>query len=478
MLVSPVRRIITADLAGRYDTAVAGTGLFACVLAIGLLFTRGTPESYDAQIMLQVTQSLVDHGTFTVHRDPFAMNVPYSYYGIGMSLLMALPYWAAEHLRQAPGPWVMSVNAVVVAAVAVTAFALGLATGMTRLQSLAASLLTAFGTLLLPYVATGFSEPAIALAIALGLLAVRTRHPALAGAAGGLALLMRTDSALLVVPVLAAAAWIAGGRGRRPALRFGFGLLPAVAVVGAYNALRFGAPWRSGYFLSFNHPLPAGLYGLLFSPAAGLFLYVPLLVAALAGLALGFRRERLLVTAAVLLLAARIPFYAIWFGWQAYWAWGPRYLVPAMPALAIGLLEICRRWRGLAPPLKVGLAALCALSVAVQVVGAAIAYEHAAMFAALLHAHPAISGPGFIVDEARPATEAIWDRVEFDWSLWPIPDEARDLLSGRHLAGHWLAPAPNGGVLAVLLAVAGAGLAAAALAARRRPASQTATAPS
>src|SRR5258708_12068920 len=178
--------------------------------------------------MFQVTQSMVDHGSFAVHQDTLGMNTPYSVFGIGMSLLMAIPYWVAERLQQSPGAFVMSVNAAVVSAISVAVFALGLATRATALQSLAAAALTVFGTLLLPYVATGFSEPSVGLAIALGLIGVQTNRPVVAGGASGLALLMRPDSALLVVPALAVAPSLAGGRSWRAAPRFCVPLLPPV----------------------------------------------------------------------------------------------------------------------------------------------------------------------------------------------------------------------------------------------------------
>src|SRR5215467_1136701 len=446
------------------------TALFVCVLSAALLFTRAAPESYDAQIMYQVTQSLVDHGNFVVHRDPFLINIPYSYYGIGMSILMALPYWLAERLHEDPAAWAMTVNAFVLAATSVTVFALSLAAGTTAPQSLAAAMLTAFGTLLLPYVATGFSEPTVGLAIALGLVAVQTKHPAAAGLASGLALLMRIDSALLVAPVLGAAVWIACGRSWKAALQFGVALLPAVVITGAYDTLRFGAPWRTGYtFVTFNHPLLEGLYGLLLSPAAGLFIYVPLLPLALIGLYLSLRRWPVLTAAAVVLIVLRIGFYAVWFGWAAYWAWGPRYLVAAMPALAVGLIEICRRWSGMRSLLKAGAAALIALSVLVQLIGAAVEYVHASMFAALLRAHPPVSGSGFIADVSQPATESVFDGVYFNWSLWPIPDEASDLLRGRYLAGHLFAPNSNLSVISALVLVAALGWSTAVLGARRTP---------
>jgi len=416
-----------------------------------MIFTRATPESYDAQIMFQVTQSIVDHGSITVHQDPLGMNTPYSIFGLGMSLLMAIPYWVAEHLHQHPGAFVMGVNAVVVSAIAVTVFALGLATTATAFQSLAAAALTVFGTLLLPYVATGFSEPSVALAIALGLIGVQTNRPVVAGAAAGLALLMRVDSAFLVAPALGVAVWV-GGRSWQTAWRFLAALMPAAIVVAGYDTLRFGAPWRTGYFFAtFNHPLVAGLYGLLLSPAAGLFIYVPLLPIALVGLFLTMRRLPLLASTALVLLTVRILVYAVWFGWAAYWAWGPRYLVPAMPVLAVGLIEVCRRWSGLHLAVKAALAFVLAVSGLVQVVGASVGYDHAVMFSAMLRAHPPVLGRGFIADWAQPSTQAVFDRVLFDWSLWPIPDEARDLMQGRYLSSHWLAPIPNLTAIAALL---------------------------
>ena len=423
-----------------------------CALSLGMLFTRPAPESYDAQIMFQVTQSMVDHGNFIVHQDPFGMNTPYSIWGIGMSLLMVPPYWVAERLHQDPGVFVMGVNAAVVAAIAVTVFGLGLATRATALQSLAAAALTVFGTLLLPYVATGFSEPGVGLAIALGLIGVQTNRPIVTGAASGFALLMRVDSAFLVVPVLAMATWVAGGRSWQAELRFWFALMPAAIVTAGYNTLRFGAPWRTGYFFAtFNHPLLAGLYGLLLSPAAGLFIYVPLLPLALVGLFLAIRRLPLLASTALALLALRILVYATWFAWSAYWAWGPRYLVAAMPVLAVGLIEVCRRWSALRLGVKAAVAVVLGVSGLVQVVGAAVGYEHAVMFSALLRAHPPVLGAGFVVDESLPSTEAVFDRILFDWSLWPIPDEARDLIQGRYLSSHWLAPSLNVTAIAVLL---------------------------
>src|SRR5260370_14379965 len=117
----------SVTVAMRWWACLSGAALSICALSLGMLFTRPTPESYDAQIMFQVTQSMVDHGNFFVHQDPYGMNTPYSIWGIGMSLLMSLPSWVAERLHPDPGVLVMGVNAAVVAVIAETLVVLGVA---------------------------------------------------------------------------------------------------------------------------------------------------------------------------------------------------------------------------------------------------------------------------------------------------------------------------------------------------------------
>src|SRR5260370_38089634 len=194
--MGPHERSRSVTVAMRRWACLSGAALSLCALSLGLLFTRPRPDSYDAQIMFQVRQSMVDHGSFSVHQDPFGINSPYSYYGIGMSLLMVLLYWIAERLHQDAGVFVMGVNAAVFAAIAVTVFGLGLAARATALQSLAAAALPVFGTFLLPYVANGFSEPSVGLAIAFWLIGRQTIRRAVAVVPAGLPPLMRPDLAL------------------------------------------------------------------------------------------------------------------------------------------------------------------------------------------------------------------------------------------------------------------------------------------
>src|SRR5260370_17200548 len=124
--MGPHERSRSVTVAMRRWACLSGAALSLCALSLGLLFTRPRPESYDAEIMFQVTQSMVDHGSFTVHQDPFGINSPYSYYGIGMSLLMVLPYCVAERLHQDAGVFGIGTNPAHLAPLPFTALVLRL----------------------------------------------------------------------------------------------------------------------------------------------------------------------------------------------------------------------------------------------------------------------------------------------------------------------------------------------------------------
>jgi hypothetical protein len=113
-----------------------------------------------------------------------------------------------------------------------------------------------------------------------------------------------------------------------------------------------------------------GLYGLLCSPAASLFVYCPLAlggVAALVWLAREDRRTAALLGGTVTLV---VLFYAQLGNWIGGRSYGPRYLVPLVPLLLLPLA-----WRFL-PGRRLGreLAALCVLSAVVQVPGVLVDY--------------------------------------------------------------------------------------------------------
>lgn len=205
---------------------------------------------------------------------------------------------------------------------------------------------------------------------------------------GGLTLgLILNTKAMLALGGLGALLWFwRGGRQqwRNLALYGLAGFAPGLALWLGYNAFRYGHLFALGYSverdaqLSFSTPLLSGLYGLLFSSGKSLFLYAPLfaLVPFLAGDFL--RRHRaagwLLLAPALLLLTAN----AKWWAWHGDWGWGPRLLLPLLPALALPLSEIPRRGRRMERSFWL----LAGLGLAVQGLGVVVSsYEYLQLIA-------------------------------------------------------------------------------------------------
>jgi hypothetical protein len=114
-------------------------------------------------------------------------------------------------------------------------------------------------------------------------------------------------------------------------------------------------------------------WGFLFSPGKSIFLYAPPLVLAVLGLPRFWRSHRLSVLAMLATIVPVMLFYARLPSWPGDWAWGPRYLVFAVPVLllpAIGFLS-AMRWPG-----RSLVTALFLIGFAVQLLGNAFYWDH------------------------------------------------------------------------------------------------------
>lgn len=408
---------------------LSGVTVTLAALAAGLYFARRAFDSYDAQIMYTVARSIVTTHTAYVPAaaDPFGRNTPHSSYGLGQSLLEAIAYVIATATGHKPETFAMLVNPVLFALVAAIVWMWARAAGATPVQAAAVSLATSFGTMLVAYTSTGGSEIGTGLGIAVAILGVElarrrlTVGSAVAGMGVGLAVLFRPDSVLLVAAPVAIAMLLVAPR-RLPV--FVLATAPVAILTVLYYA-GHGAQYQGvPVARAFTHPLGIGVYGLLLSPGRGLLWYVPLVSLALAVVPWAWRRSALVTGLCLVLLADRVILYAMWNEWQAGWAWGPRFLVPAMPCLAPLLFEVVRRfalsWRRL--PLLAGATLLLLVSVSVQVLGASVRYD---------------------TDTANLVMTAVWrsdfdsrpqDAVMFDWKYFPIREHAQELRHGRNLA--------------------------------------------
>ncbi|WP_370326443.1 hypothetical protein [Euzebya sp.] len=221
----------------------------------------------------------------------------------------------------------------------------------------AAAATVALGTLLLPFATVLFSH---VLAAALGFGAyLAARDPdapplrlAAAGLLGGLAVVTEYTTGIVVVVV----GVLVLVRHRGGVLAYVAGGLPAVAVLAVYNAVAWGSPTEFSYDNSgsFGEFHAQGLFGIsppdpqltaqvLFGER-GLLTLTPIVLVGVFGLVrlASERRTREVGVVGLVVLAAFTAIQGGWFSVTAGASPGPRYVVPAIPFVAVG---VARAWR-------------------------------------------------------------------------------------------------------------------------------------
>jgi hypothetical protein len=164
------------------------------------------------------------------------------------------------------------------------------------------------------------------------------------GFCAGLALASEYTAGLVVCALLA---WKVTTR-PRSVWRLMTGALPAMVLVPVYSWICFGTPLLLPYSAQASFPeMHVGLYGiawpnaavaakLLFSPARGLLFWSPFLALVAAGWWVLFRkRPSLLWLMLVLPVVQWIVIAGREFDWEAGVSFGPRYLAPVIPLLAL-----------------------------------------------------------------------------------------------------------------------------------------------
>jgi hypothetical protein len=191
-----------------------------------------------------------------------------------------------------------------------------------------------------------------------------------AGTACGLAMLTRHELALVAIPSMAALVWGWPHGWYKQAAWWVGGAVPPSAVWLWYNHVRFGSALDTGYLrdetIGMGSSIAGGLWGLLFSPGASIFLYSPVAIAAVIALVRLRHRHPRLVWHIAVLAGTFTLFYAQMASWAGGRSYGPRYLVPFLPLLCVPLAL----WMaGLPPRGRRWILACCALSVLVQIPG-------------------------------------------------------------------------------------------------------------
>jgi hypothetical protein len=470
-----MRRLSDRGLRREGGRGLAGEGLLLTVLAIGVLaaylaIQRGRIVSWDGRSMASVGQSLYRHGSVAQCCHAFrafpADHLKYSKFGIGLSLLLA-PLWGPQlHTHPNGAIWLGLANPCLLVATTLVIAKTALTLGWRRSTAVPVALAFALLTMAPNYSTEFFAEPGVAFGTALAVWGYvvwsehATRGALLVGVGVAVAVLFRADSMMLVAPIVPMLALTGRVRERIPIWRrwlFALGV-PIAAAIGwtlAYDQLRFGSPLSFGYNgvydrLGFSTPLLHGLDLLLLSPGKSLFIYAPVLLAALPGLWFLARTHRALTITIVALCIVRLCFVARWWTPEGGSAWGPRFLFPMCVLLAIPLGAAVEHLHVMRPRTRVigsaGLGVLAAAGLVVQFASVAVPYD--AVFNAIGFAHE-LPVPHRI--HAERYHEYLWG-LGHNHIVWNF----EHLASAHWAALYWFRNGPTVfGVVMLLVAVAG-----------------------
>ncbi len=185
-----------------------------------------------------------------------------------------------------------------------------------------------------------FNEPFITLfIIATFALALAPGRAFMAGAFLGMAILLKPQNALLVIPL---SLLFLKRREYKSLLWFGF--VPSIAYLLTLwcNYRIYGSPWLGPYPF-YRGSLWEGTWGLVASTRRGLFWFAPAVVfAALGwpGLVRRFRLDALVVLVGFVLLFVIAAWWAYWDGGYSY---GPRLITAIIPLFGVGLVHLVER---------------------------------------------------------------------------------------------------------------------------------------
>jgi hypothetical protein len=370
-------------VARRAVSSEAGRWLFGLSVGVYLFSASGSLTTSDAVVTFDVTRSLVERGTVATSGNLLGMEAfrgadgrYYSPFGIGQSVYN-IPFYVAgtTFVRvtavtagrpdSIPKAFVALGQVFVGAFIIWQIFRLGLVLTMNEQAAALAALTAAFGSVLWPYAKFGFNQPlacatlvACVTSVMIGSRRRMWKPVALGGIWLAASLLTRHEMALAALPIGAWLLMSAPDRatGVRQLAVFAPGVIGGVAAWMTLNVHRFGNPWDAGQVRDatpgFGSSIAHGLAGLLFSPAASLFLYSPVAVAGIAGLVVLWRKDRSTALLLSSIILTFVLFYATLGNWIAGRSWGSRYLVVVVPYLAVGwavlLDRLPRRWRAFA----------------------------------------------------------------------------------------------------------------------------------
>jgi hypothetical protein len=351
-------------------------GIFFFVLAVYTLTYVGAFKSNDERALFSGTDSFVKRGDFTVNQ----IYWDYTHVGVRTTggdmvpnyepaqMIAAIPFYLWGRALGAAVQGVMFFGAVIMATAAAMIYLCLLELGYRRRSSVLGALVFAFATMAWPYSRTFFREPLTVVAYLLAIYAAlryrspaprRLVWPALAGAALGVALTTKQISVVLIPSLILLAVVYEWGRPSARSVDEGDRIGRIGAFVAAivplvlflllgrlYNAAVLGGvevfardivDYTTNPQLSQSVPvrMMRAALGLGISPYKGLLWYSPALLLGLVGAVPFLRRRPWEGIAFLMVVGALLLGYSRYNYWSGGVAWGSRYMLPAVPFLAM-----------------------------------------------------------------------------------------------------------------------------------------------
>ena len=365
-------------------TRLGYISFFAILLSVLVLTSGGFIEMGDGETMFRVTQNLLSGEGVAVSREtlffpaqsyppfnpkhdeefPSTSAVPgrdgqtYSKYGIGQSLL-AIPFYAFGALFDQKSDaadngfyarqFSAMINAVCLAGCGLLLALIGEKLGYRKKTAWLLASAAIFTSMAWSYINNFYSQPALALLLLAAIWAaitwkttLQSRWMWLTAIFCSLALLFRISDAIAIPAVIIYLMMVAPPSKRwNWIVPFGTSMVVALGVTLLYNWVRFCSPFETGYHeIAWTTPIIYGLYGLLFSPGKGVFLYNPALLLGLAAWPLFGKRFKPEMWLIIILWGSYLLFYAPYNFWTGGFNWGPRFLLPVVLIAFLPLGEL------------------------------------------------------------------------------------------------------------------------------------------
>lgn len=394
-------------------TSLLAILIFIFFCSFYLLTSSGIILTADGLVKLEVTQSIIEKGDFSVSKNNGILGIDGKYYtnfDVGFSLflipfyligkLIGLSLFSNFPIRFSTKFVCSMLNPIVTALTCCLIFIFGNGLGYNPRRACFLSVLYGIGTMAWAYTKIFYAEPLVALLLLTSAYALfiyqenkRLLWLTWSSIFLGMAIMTRIISCI-VIPIMLLYILMCflmdkKRNGKRVivelisfCLILGFFLI----LVGLYNKIRFGSFLKSGWHVFTKEqlfplgylraPLFSGIFGMLLSPGCGLFLYNPILILFFGGIAKLYRKHKAESLLFILIILFHISVYVKWYCWWGGEGWGPRYLVSILPfmILPLGNITFAKNKDILNSFKKIAVIILIVLSVLIQISSIAVSH--------------------------------------------------------------------------------------------------------